>query len=215
MQWRELEELPFAGALVAHAGGLAVGEAYDGVHFDQLSFDVPDAGGSRFLECAFTRVSVQDGKLRRAHLTEVWLQDVRLVATSLAESSWTEVSCSGGVLAGVEAFGSQLRRVTLRGCKLDSVNFREAALTDVRFENCVLRDVDFGGAKLTRTSFPGSQLTRTDFSRARLDKADLRGAELGIIIDPGSLRGAVVTSAQLAELAPLLAASIGITVEDA
>jgi hypothetical protein len=43
---------------------------------------------------------------------------------------------------------------------------------------------------------------------------DLRGAELGIIIDPGSLRGAIVTSGQLAAMAALLADSLGITVED-
>ena len=42
---------------------------------------------------------------------------------------------------------------------------------------------------------------------------DLRGAELGIIITPGSLKGATITAAQLAELAPLLAEHAGITVE--
>ena len=212
--WQELADLPFAADLVPHTGGLAAEEAYDGALFDRLTLDSPDAAGSRFLECAFTRVSVSGGTLRRAHFTEVWLREVQLVATSLAESSWTDVTFSGGVAAGVEAFGSQLRRVTWRGCKLDSVNFREAALTDVTFEGCVRRDVDFGGAVLTRTAFPGCQLSRADFSRARMDRADLRGAELGLTIDPGSLRGAIVTSAQLAELAPLLAASIGIVVDD-
>ncbi len=213
-QWRELGDLPFVTALAPHSGGLAVGGEYDGAHFDQVTLDSPDAGSSRFLECAFTRVTVQDGRLRRAQFTDVWLQETRLVATDLAETDWTGVTFAGGVAAGVEAYGSRLRRVTLRGCKLDSVNFREAALTDVVFDGCTLKDVDFSGAALTRVSFPGCRLSGTDFSRARMDQADLRGAELGIIIDPGSLRGAIVTPGQLLEMAPLLAASLGITVAD-
>lgn len=214
MHWRELADLPFAEALAPHEDGLVPDGDYDCAHFDLFSLSAPDAGGSRFLECAFTRGSVQDGRLRRATFTGVWLHEVRLIATSLAETSWTEVTADGCAVAGVEAFGSELRRVTLRGCKLDSVNFREAAFTDVTFDHCVLRDVDFSGASLTRTAFPGCRLTETDFSRVTMDTVDLRGAELGITIDPGSLRGAIVSTAQLADMAPLLASSLGITVRD-
>ena len=41
---------------------------------------------------------------------------------------------------------------------------------------------------------------------------DLRGAELGIIMTPGALSGATITTAQLTALAPLLAEHAGITV---
>jgi hypothetical protein len=47
-----------------------------------------------------------------------------------------------------------------------------------------------------------------------LQQVDLRGAELGITVDPGSLRGAIVSPAQLASMAPLLADAMGIIVED-
>ncbi len=52
------------------------------------------------------------------------------------------------------------------------------------------------------------------FTRTTLDHADLRGAELGITTDATALRGAIVTPAQLTEMAPVLAASLGIVVED-
>ena len=214
MAWRELSDLPFAAVLATHEGGLASAEQYECAHFDGLTFEGGDAGGSGFVECAFTQVSVQDAKLRRARFSDVLLRDVRLIATSLAETGWADVTFDSCVAAGVEAFAARLRRVTLRGCKLDSVNFRDAQLTDVTFENCVLKDVDFAGAALTRTAFPGCRLSGTDFSRVTLDKVDLRGAELGIIIDPPALRGAIVTTAQLLDMAPLLAASLGIVVED-
>jgi len=212
--WNELADLPFAAALRAGPGGLAPAEDYDGAHFDQLDLTGPDASGSRFLDCAFTRVSVQDGRLRRARFTDVWLRDVRLMSTTLAETNWVDAAVIGSVAAGVEAFGARLRRVSLRGCKLDSVNLREAVLVDVTFENCVLRDVDFAGAKMTRTAFRGSQLITANFARVTLDQVDLRGAELGITVDPTCLRGAIVTTAQLMDLAPLLAGSIGLTVAD-
>jgi uncharacterized protein YjbI with pentapeptide repeats len=213
-QWHELADLPFAAALAPHPGSLSPGETYDGAHFDHLSVDHADAAGSRFLECAFTHVSFQGGQLRRATFTDVWLRDVRLVATGLAETTWGDAVFSESAIAGAEAFGAQLRRVIMRGCKLDSVNFRGAVLADVTFDNCLLREVDFTDAALTRTAFPRSRLTGTEFTRVTMDAVDLRGAELGITVDPGSLRGAIVTPAQLADMAALLADSLGIKVQD-
>ena len=50
--------------------------------------------------------------------------------------------------------------------------------------------------------------------RARLDRTDLRGAELGLIIDAQSLRGAIVSPGQLVLLAPVLAETLGLVVSD-
>ena len=214
MAWNDLADLPFADALRIHQGDLAPAEVYEGAHFDGLDLAQPDAHGSRFLECAFTQVSIQEGQLRRAQFTEVWLRDVHLISTTLAESGWVGAEVTGSVAAGVEAFAARLRRVSLRGCKLDSVNFRDAALAEVTFDNCVLSDVDFSGATLTKTVFRHSRLTRTNFTRAAMDEVDLRGAELGITVDPTCLRGAIVTTAQLMDLAPLLAEGMGLIVAE-
>jgi uncharacterized protein YjbI with pentapeptide repeats len=212
--WQELADAPFASTLTAHRGPLGPSAQYDGAHFDDLEFGQPDAGSSRFLECAFTKVSFQRGRLRGARFASVWLSDVQLVATGLAETEWLDAVVTRGAVGGVEAFGARMHRVEWRGCKLDSVNFRDAEFTDVTFRNCVLRDADFSGAKLTRVAFPGSRLADTDFTRVTMDKVDLRDAELGIVIDPGAMRGAIITAAQLTEMAPLLAESMGIEVKD-
>jgi uncharacterized protein YjbI with pentapeptide repeats len=208
-----LADLPYASALTPHQGDLAADEDYEGAYFDKLDFDTPRAPGSTFLECAFTQVTVQDGRLRRTRFHDVWLDGVRLTATELIESSWIDATIIGSVAAGVIAHGSLLRQVSFRGCKLHGVNFRGATLTDVTFQDCTLREVDFGGATLRRCQFPGSQLQQTDFSQVTLDEVDLRGAELGIIMTPGALSGATITTAQLTALAPLLAEHAGITVE--
>ncbi|HEV2376955.1 MAG TPA: pentapeptide repeat-containing protein [Streptosporangiaceae bacterium] len=212
--WQELSDLPFADALTVHSGDLEPNGDFDCVHFDQLELGDIDESRARFLECAFTQVSFGETRLRNATFNSVWLRDVRMTATVAAEGFWTDCVLTGCALAGVEAFGIKLRRVTLRGCKLDSVNFRGADLTEVTFDNCILRDVDFSGATLTRSAFPGSRLASTNFTKVTLDAVDLRGADLGLIIDPGAMRGAIISPTQLADMAPLLAEALGITVSE-
>jgi len=214
MQLPDLADLPFAAALIPHQGDLDSADDYDTVLFERQEFDSPHAPNARFLECAFRQVSITDGKLPRASLRDVWARDLRLTATSLAESGWLDVTLLGSMLAGVQVFGAVLRRVVFSGCKLDSVNFRGSRLTSVTFDSCVLRDVDFAGATLTQCSFPGSQLNRADLSKVTMDRTDLRGAELGLIIDAGSLRGAIMSSGQLAVVAPVLAQTLGIVIDD-
>ncbi|MGH3392204.1 MAG: pentapeptide repeat-containing protein [Actinomadura sp.] len=209
----ELSELPFATALVAHDGTWGH-DAYDTVHFEAGTVADADGVGARFLECAFTQVTFDGGRLRGASFNDVWLREVRLVGSDLRETDWLDATVAASVIAGVQAYGSELRRVTFRGCKLDSVNLRDCTLTDVTFADCLLGDVDLRGARLTRVAFPGSRLSRVDISAATLDKVDLRGAELGLTITPESLRGAVVTTAQLLDIAPALAEGLGILVED-
>lgn len=210
----DLADLPYAAALTPHQGRLAAGEVYDTAHFDGAEVEDPDAEGARFLECAFTHVSVRGGRLDRARFSDVWLRDVRLTGVRLADSAWVDATVSQSALAGVAAFGAQLTRVVFSGCKLEAVNFRSARLTEVVFADCVLREADFAGATLARCSFVGSRLAGTDFTQASLQDVDLRGAELGLIVGPDSLRGAVLTTAQVADIAPLLAESMGIAVRD-
>ena len=210
----ELTDLPFAAHLTPPEGDLAPRGDYDCVLFEGAEFDEPNAAGARFLECAFSKVAIAGGKLQRARLRDVWMRDVRLTGTNVSESEWLDVTVLGCALAGAQLFGTELRRVTFSGCKLDSVNFRGARLHEVRFDGCVLRDADFADAQLTRCAFGGSQLARTDFSRARMEGTDLRNAELGIVIDAQSLRGAIISTGQLVALAPVLAETLGLTVAD-
>jgi uncharacterized protein YjbI with pentapeptide repeats len=213
MEARELSGLPWAGSLSPFRGALRGHGEYDGEHFARLTLDEPNGASARFIECAFTGVTMHGGDLRRARLSDVWVQDSQFVTTGLAETSWLDATLAGVQIAGSEAFGAQLRRVTFRNCKLDSVNFRDAELIDVVFEGCLLRAPDFGSARLTRVRFTDCRLDQADLSKVTMDEVDLRGAELGLIITPDSLRGAIITTAQLYALAPVIAGTLGITVE--
>jgi uncharacterized protein YjbI with pentapeptide repeats len=214
MKLPDLDDLPYARALTPHRGDIDAERDYDTVLFERAEFDEPQLPNATFLDCAFRQVAITDGRLGRSSLRDVWLKDVRLTGTTFAEGTWLDVTVIGSSLAGVQVFGSELQRVVFGGCKLDSVNFRAAKLTGVVFQDCILRDVDFSGATLARCSFPGSTLTRVDLTKVTMDQTDLRGAELGLVIDSGSLRGAIISSGQLAVVAPVLAATLGIVIDD-
>jgi uncharacterized protein YjbI with pentapeptide repeats len=110
--------------------------------------------------------------------------------------------------------GAVLERVVVRGGKIDYLNLREARLKDVVFEGCVLSEPDFGAARLERVEFVGCSLRQVDFTGVRMKDVDLRTvAELDIARGVERLAGAVISPAQLLELAPAFAAQVGVRVE--
>ncbi|MGA5820723.1 pentapeptide repeat-containing protein [Kitasatospora sp. NPDC094028] len=211
----QLADLPYADLLRPHSGPLRADERYDTVHFDGGEHTDESGAGAAFLECAFTGVAFSGVKLRQARFNEAWVQAGRWVACDLSDSDWQDSAVTGGVLAGISAYGSALRRVVFRGCKLEAVNLRSAVLRDVVFEDCLLRDVDLGGAKLTGVSFPGSTLEEVRLRGATLSRVDLRGAaRLDLPDGHEGLRGALISSTQLLDLAPQFAHALGIQVKD-
>jgi uncharacterized protein YjbI with pentapeptide repeats len=93
------------------------------------------------------------------------------------------------------------------------VNLRGARLTDVSFGDCVIDELDLGGATLQRAAFPGTRIGRLLAPEARLTDVDLRGARVDDIEGVEGLRGATVSLDQLLDLAPTLAARLGILVD--
>jgi uncharacterized protein YjbI with pentapeptide repeats len=210
-----LADQPYAHLLQSHPGPLSPDERYDTAHFADLELDRARAGGAHFLECAFSSTTVTQGVLRKTRFNTCWLEQTRWLSTDLAQSEWHDVTIRGAVLAGVTAGGAQLRRVVFRGCKLESVVLRGAQLQDVVFEDCRLRDVDFSEARLTGVTFPGSALEKVRFRQAELAKTDLRGAtRLDLVDGHRGLRGAIISTAQLIELAPQFAQAFGVEVHD-
>ncbi len=80
------------------------------------------------------------------------------------------------------------------GCRMEQADFADADLRGARFEGCDLTGAQFSGARMTGTRF------------ARCDLTGIAGVT--------SMRGAVITSADAVALAFILAAALGITIED-
>ncbi|MBL7260551.1 pentapeptide repeat-containing protein [Paractinoplanes lichenicola] len=210
-----LQDLPYAAHLRPWDTELERDGDYAEVHIDGAEFDEAEASSSRFSECAFTSVTFTGGDFGHVRLDDVWISKSRWIGGGWAEADLMDTSILDGVLAGVQAYGSQWRRVIVRDCKIDSLNLRGARLQDVEFRDCDLSEVDFGQATLAGVTFPGSSIRRARFTKATIKKLDLRGARtLDVAEGWESLRGAIIDSNQLMESAAALAHTLGITVKD-
>lgn len=203
-------------------GGLA---PYDGTplqprddHDDTLfdSADLSDrvADGASFLGCRLAGCRADGLRARRARFVDTELRGLQAATLDLAESTWRDCILADCRLGAVTASRAQLSRVRVRGGKVDFVNLRGARLLDVVFESCVLGELDAGDAELVNVSFVDARLDVLRLSGSTADRLDLRGARLSALHGLDNLRGTVVTTSQLLDLAPALAAHLGITVAD-
>ncbi|MFF4354275.1 pentapeptide repeat-containing protein [Streptomyces sp. NPDC001530] len=204
-------------ALEPYGGGeLEPDGDYDGLEFREVDFAGQDGGGARFMDCALTGCALDETRLHHARVLDSVLTGIRGVGTDLAESTLRDVELVDARLGGVQLHGSVLERVLIRGGKIDYLNLRKARLKDVVFEGCVLVEPDFGGAHLERVRFTDCVLKTADLTGATLTDVDLRGAaELDIARGVDRLAGAVISTTQLLDLAPVLAAEMGLRVDDA
>ncbi|WP_372343753.1 pentapeptide repeat-containing protein [Streptomyces sp. KL116D] len=187
---------------------------YDGVEFRAVDFTGQEGIGARFMDCAVEGCGFDETALRRARVLDSTLTGVRGVGTDLAEATLRDVEVVDARLGGVQLHGAGLERVVIRGGKIDYLNLRKARLKDVVFEGCVLVEPDFGGARLERVEFPGCVLKGADLSGVTLTDVDLReAAQLEIARGIDRLGGAVISPGQLLDLAPALAAHLGVRVE--
>jgi uncharacterized protein YjbI with pentapeptide repeats len=210
-----LEDLPYAEYLERFDGDLRRAGEYTELLFADTEFEDFDAGNSRFGESAFTGVTFTNGGLPRTRLSDVWFNRTRWVSVNLAEADWLDVTVLGSSLAGIQAYGATLRRVTFQECKIDTLNLRGATVAELTFDRCELTGLDLVEARLTNLTFPGSSVRRMRLGTSTLQEVDFRGAtELEVASGCESLRGAVIDRRQLAELAPALAHTLGIVVKN-
>lgn len=186
---------------------------YDGVEFADLDLTGQEGIGARFMDCAVRRCVLDEAGLAKARVLDSVLEGVRGVGTDLSGASLRDVELVDARLGGVQLHGAVLERVVVRGGKIDYLNLRKARLKDVVFEGCVLVEPDFAGAVLERVEFLDCTLRGVDFTGVRMTDVDLRAAaELEIARGVEALSGAVISPAQLFDLAPALAAQLGVRV---
>lgn len=148
-----------------------------------------------------------------ASFVDSFLEGLEVTALDAAGSSWWNVTVTASRIGSAELYDSTWRGVRFRRCKLGYLNLRGARLTDVEFADCVITDLDLARASATRVAFPGTRIGRLELTGAKLVDVDLRGAALDDVGDAEGLRGATITTTQLLDLAPALAARLGIRVD--
>ena len=164
--------------------------------------------------------------------TDVVIRDVRLAGVEMDDARFVDCRFERCDLSAVRFTRLSMRRVELADCRLTGVDFGGAFLHDVRFVSCKLDDANLRGVQAERVTFEDTVLGGTEFAlgsfvdavfdRCRLAAVDFRRAELGgatfpecdltDVLGVDGLRGARITDLQALQLAPRLAAELGITV---
>ncbi len=186
----------------------------EGHELTDLRFDVLDVESASLVECRVEGLVAGEVIARSAAIVECVLERMDVPAFRAVRGRWRDVELAGSRLGVVEAYDAAWSAVHLVGCRLGYVNLRGSRLEDVAFTDCVVDELDLGQATVERLALPGTRCTSLDLQGATLEHADLRGAEVRSLTGIGSMAGAVVSRAQLMELAHLLAEDRGILVVD-
>ncbi|WP_308468040.1 pentapeptide repeat-containing protein [Rathayibacter soli] len=169
--------------------------------------------GSTFSDCEFIDVTLDDADLRAARFNDCRLTRMNAPVLKASRSSWRGVEVIQSRVGSGELYDSGLNAVLFSHCKIGYLNLRGSTLRDVLFSDCTIDELDLGGAKATRVAFADSSIRLLDATHATFADLDVRGAELRGIRGIDNLRGTTMTEYQLAELSPLFAAHLGITIE--
>lgn len=173
-----------------------------------------DLGGVEFHGCEFVGLAAGEANMRGSRFVEVRIERLDAAVLRVARSSWRDVVIEGSRVGAAEMYESDVASVRIVRSKLDFVNLRSAKIRDVAFEDCVIGEIDLGQSRVERVSFAGCTLGDIRFDGARMRAVDLRGAHLSVIGGVASMAGVVVTPEQAAELAPVLAAHLGILLQE-
>ena len=206
-------EIVLPDALAPFTGdSLNVHGDYDAVHFTGLDFRGQAADDAAFLGCRLERCGLDGVSMRRARVSESLLDELHATSLDMADSVWRDSLLTVRRIGALLAIGATWSSVRVRGGRLDLVDLSGAKLTGVAFDGCAIGELDLGTVEARDLTLGGCEIELLDVSGARLVRADLSGAEIGAVKGVDGLRGATITPAQLVELAPQMAAHLGIKV---
>ena len=211
-QTRQAGSMSFPSLTDFDADRLEAGCDYDAIEFSDRDFAGQEADDARFLECRIERCCLEGASLRRVRLVGCLLAGIYGASADFSDSTWRDSRMEAGRLGALTLPGATLTHVRLTGVKLGFVNLAGARLEDVVFERCEIGAVDARAAQLRSVAFEDSDVQELNVTEATLSKVDLSGAKLKSLVGVESLRGAILSHHQLLDLAPLLAAQLGVEI---
>jgi uncharacterized protein YjbI with pentapeptide repeats len=194
------------------AGSLAASQHHELARLADLDLSGADLRRTTFSESALQRLVLDATDLRGVHLAECRLDQLDAARCSVPRSSWRDVVLAGSRLGAVEAYESTWRAVLVTDSKLGYLNARGSTWTDVTFRGCTVDELDLTDARLTRVRLDDCRVRSLRLGGTILTDVDLRTARLAELEGLAGLAGAWVSEQQLTELAPLLAAHLGIRI---
>jgi uncharacterized protein YjbI with pentapeptide repeats len=185
--------------------------------YEALSFTGDDLTGRDlthvgFTDCSFAELNTHELEATSARITDSRLHHLDIPTVAAAYAALRGVVLEDSRLGVLQCIEGAWDSVLVRGSKLGYLSLRGASVRDVLFEDCVVGELDLTGAQVERVAFTGSEVGVLDVSGAILRDVDLRALDLPDVTGVGHLRGATINDLQLQQLAPAMAAHLGIDV---
>ncbi|UUE19178.1 pentapeptide repeat-containing protein [Microbacterium sp. J1-1] len=166
------------------------------------------------LEQCAVRADADAVDLTGATVIDVDMSGARIASLRLRDAGVRRMRISGGRIGTLDLSEARISELDLRDVRIDYLNLGASKVTDLEVSECTIRTIDMPQAELTRVRFSSTSTEEVDSRGMRAKDLDLRGLDAVAFLDANSLRGATLTSFQVQQLAPVIAAGIGIQIKD-
>lgn len=173
-----------------------------------------DAAHATITECAIDAASVDRLDLTGATLVDIEIADLRATTIAARGSRLRRVRVSGGRIGTLDLGNADVDEVELRGIRIDYLALAGARIQDLLVADCTIGTLDLPQAIVSRAAFTETRADDVDTRAMRAKDLDLRGLEAVSFLDAASLREATLSPRQIENLAPAMAAALGIRVLD-
>ena len=196
------------------ADELTAGEMVEDLALVEADLSGGDLTALTLLSCRFSEVFANDTDLAAARLVDCRLE--RLSATYLhsPRSTWRTVELVDSRIGAWELYDADVESLLMENCRLGFVNLAGTALRDVLIRATRIDELDLSGIDAQRVRFEDCRVGTLRLRGGSLSDVDLRGLEMSVVDGVDSLAGTTISGEQLTELAPLMAAHLGLRVED-
>ena len=152
--------------------------------------------------------------LTGATLLDVAIDQARIASLRMRDAGVRRVRIQGGRIGTLDLSTARIDELELRDVRIDYLNLSGAKAADVEIASSSIRTLDMPQADLVRVRFSDTRTDEVDPRGMKARDVDLRGLDAAAFLDANSLRGTTLSGFQVQQLAPVLAAGIGIHVRD-
>lgn len=170
-----------------------------------------DLAHSSLEQCVIT-ADADTIDLTGATLLDVEIRGVRAASMTMRNGSVRRLRIAGGRIGTLDLSGARIDELELRDLRIDYLSLGGAKGTDLQFSECTIGTFDIPQAELARVRFDECRSEEVDPRGLRATDVDLRGLDAVAFVDANGLRGTTLTTFQVQQLAPTLAAGVGIQV---
>lgn len=152
--------------------------------------------------------------LTGATVVDVEMSGARIASLRMRDAGVRRLRISGGRIGTLDLSEARISELELRDVRIDYLNLAAAKVNDLEISGCAIRTIDMPQSDLTRVRFTATTCDEVDPRGMRAKDVDLRGLDAMTYLDANSLRGTTLSSFQVQQLAPVIAAGLGIQIKD-